>query len=666
MADVKTLFLAVIKGDTSQAVSEFDKLGKSVEKSVGKSATTMDKFKAVTKASLAEAAALMKSPAGIAAGTAAVGYAAIKAADRFSSLGKTALDVSKATGLTVEQASRWIAVADDAGVGADTLAAGIGRISKTLDSGKWEKYGIATRDASGQARDANAVLLDALGVLNATTNETERARIGTELFGKGFASLAPLIGKSRSEYEQMLASVSEGQVITEGEAAAGEKWRLAMDNLSDSLGDVALAVGELVVELAPLIDGVAELLQLMPKALDITGISDSSADSISRFNTRLNETEGSAVETAIAFTDMSTEALRNSSVLSQWGFIAGAAFDDTSTEVDLMKTALENMADVNQKSMARTVLALEGVIKRAEEGDAAAIALAEGWDINSESLAVLYDHLGLTKQEIIALADSSSLAAEAGYLTNDALTGIGADSVTGGISMAADNLNEVARKAAIASWEVTTLEMAFGDLLGRIDQRQALLNVQDSFDRVTQATQDYYIAVATGADDTEQKYRAMQEAILGATEDGVNYAMMLGDIPPAKVTEFLALVDEGKYDEAEALLNGLAQDRVVGFRPQIVAGTGAGGLLGGQIVLRPDDALADGGPAKGGRPYLVGERGPELFVPASSGTVVPNGAMGGTTIMNVTIANPIVSGEQLANELAAYTRRNGNRWLVAS
>lgn len=37
-------------------------------------------------------------------------------------------------------------------------------------------------------------------------------------------------------------------------------------------------------------------------------------------------------------------------------------------------------------------------------------------------------------------------------------------------------------------------------------------------------------------------------------------------------------------------------------------------------------ARADGGPVLGGRAYLVGERGPELFVPQTSGTIVPSGA----------------------------------------
>jgi TP901 family phage tail tape measure protein len=42
-----------------------------------------------------------------------------------------------------------------------------------------------------------------------------------------------------------------------------------------------------------------------------------------------------------------------------------------------------------------------------------------------------------------------------------------------------------------------------------------------------------------------------------------------------------------------------------------------------------------GGPVTGGRPYIVGEAGPEVIVPRQSGTVVPNNAMGGQTIINV-------------------------------
>jgi hypothetical protein len=52
----------------------------------------------------------------------------------------------------------------------------------------------------------------------------------------------------------------------------------------------------------------------------------------------------------------------------------------------------------------------------------------------------------------------------------------------------------------------------------------------------------------------------------------------------------------------------------------------SGGLLGGAII---PGFLAEGGPAGANKPYIVGERGPELFVPNTTGTVVPNNALGG-------------------------------------
>lgn len=44
---------------------------------------------------------------------------------------------------------------------------------------------------------------------------------------------------------------------------------------------------------------------------------------------------------------------------------------------------------------------------------------------------------------------------------------------------------------------------------------------------------------------------------------------------------------------------------------------------------------ASGGSVSANTPYIVGERGPELFVPNSSGSIVPNGRMGGVTVAPV-------------------------------
>ena len=48
-------------------------------------------------------------------------------------------------------------------------------------------------------------------------------------------------------------------------------------------------------------------------------------------------------------------------------------------------------------------------------------------------------------------------------------------------------------------------------------------------------------------------------------------------------------------------------------------------------------ARATGGPVGANQPYMVGERGPELFVPRSSGTIVPNNALAGSGSVNVVV-----------------------------
>ena len=53
-----------------------------------------------------------------------------------------------------------------------------------------------------------------------------------------------------------------------------------------------------------------------------------------------------------------------------------------------------------------------------------------------------------------------------------------------------------------------------------------------------------------------------------------------------------------------------------------------------------------GGQVGTGQPYLVGEKGPELFVPGAQGNIVPNNAMGGSNIVvNVDASGSSVEGD---------------------
>ena len=67
-------------------------------------------------------------------------------------------------------------------------------------------------------------------------------------------------------------------------------------------------------------------------------------------------------------------------------------------------------------------------------------------------------------------------------------------------------------------------------------------------------------------------------------------------------------------------------------------GGGLGGLLGGAIgALFGLPGRATGGLVSPDRPFIVGERGPELFVPTSAGRVEPSLAAGGNRKVSVAI-----------------------------
>lgn len=63
-------------------------------------------------------------------------------------------------------------------------------------------------------------------------------------------------------------------------------------------------------------------------------------------------------------------------------------------------------------------------------------------------------------------------------------------------------------------------------------------------------------------------------------------------------------------------------------------------------------ARARGGPVSGGSPYMVGERGPEMFVPERSGTIVPNGGGSNITIAPVLHFHGPVLGSSLEFDAA--------------
>ena len=70
---------------------------------------------------------------------------------------------------------------------------------------------------------------------------------------------------------------------------------------------------------------------------------------------------------------------------------------------------------------------------------------------------------------------------------------------------------------------------------------------------------------------------------------------------------------------------------------------GLGGFLGGII----GGLFANGGQPPVNKISVVGERGPELFVPTSKGTIIPNGGFGGDSTTNVITVNVDAKGSSV-------------------
>ena len=77
-------------------------------------------------------------------------------------------------------------------------------------------------------------------------------------------------------------------------------------------------------------------------------------------------------------------------------------------------------------------------------------------------------------------------------------------------------------------------------------------------------------------------------------------------------------------------------------------------FVGGGETTKPLEPKAMGGPVAAGTPYIVGEKGPELFVPGAAGGIVPN--MGG--------GNIVVNNNQVNQSASSATHQHSNVTIV--
>ena len=120
---------------------------------------------------------------------------------------------------------------------------------------------------------------------------------------------------------------------------------------------------------------------------------------------------------------------------------------------------------------------------------------------------------------------------------------------------------------------------------------------------------------------------------------------------------------------ALSVMNELAREAISSGLNEIFGGGGggSGGGSGGLVslltsLLSGSPGRATGGPVSPGRPYWVGERGPELFVPTASGSV----AAAGGGVREVRVAITVNAGAGDAPRALAQSGRQVARAVKAA
>jgi len=192
----------------------------------------------------------------IATGAAFVGSIGVKAVNAFYDAALAAGEFADKTGLTVEQASRFTAVADDMGISTEQLTAVFGKMNQAIGSGKFEKLGLDIVRAADGTVDANATFIQTATAIGKIPDAAERARLAQQVFGKSWGEVSRLMQMDAEQLTRALEGVSDAQVIDSKELARAREMQAAFDKLKDAGEDLMVTLGG---ELAPAVTELADL-----------------------------------------------------------------------------------------------------------------------------------------------------------------------------------------------------------------------------------------------------------------------------------------------------------------------------------------------------------------------------------------------------------------------
>lgn len=180
----------------------------------------------------------------------------------------------------------------------------------------------------------------------------------------------------------------------------------------------------------------------------------------------------------------------------------------------------------------------------------------------------------------------------------------------------------------------------------RIEEQYKIEESQKSFEYGWKRAFKNYADDATNAAKMgEQAFVSLTNNMESALDQFVRTGKLnFGDLARSIIADLLKIQLRA---QATSLFGGLG--KIFGFG----GGNSAGGLFGTAVSSGGLALRAEGGPLSVGKPTLVGERGPELIIPQTGGTVIPNHALGSMGNNGTQI---VYNGPYIANMSAIDTQ----------
>lgn len=246
------------------------------KRAFGEAEGSADKLKVVGSAAFQQIKANATEFA--AAAAVAIGKFALDATIDFQNLALEVGKFSDATGISLDQASRILEVAGDLDIAATVVEKAILRMNLQAGAGedKFSKFGIELQKHKDGTYDPTATFLTVIDRLKEIRDPAEKARVGTELLGKGWKELTEIITLGGPGLARALSQVSDAKIVSEEDLQAARDLRDALDTLKDRFGDVANNIGAfLLPKLAAVVESVDKIIGVLTgplgTAFDIFG-----------------------------------------------------------------------------------------------------------------------------------------------------------------------------------------------------------------------------------------------------------------------------------------------------------------------------------------------------------------------------------------------------------